>query len=179
MSLANQRSAALGTRLDRRQLLKRTLALGVGGASLALLGACGSSSKATSTVASVAKTPTTGAGSATSPTTGGGASPAAGGTHTVQMTDSLKFDPAELTVKVGDTVTWDNTSSMAHTTTCDPSKALKASDVVQPDGGDTWDSGTLNAGQTYSHTFKVAGEYQYVCLPHEAAGMIGKITVTS
>jgi plastocyanin len=175
----------LNATVTRRQFLTRSLALGVGGVGmLAALSACGSSSKATSTVAAVlAPTATSSTGGTTvSPTSmpSGSAvtSPSAGAGHTVQMTDALKFDPATLTVSVGDTVTWENTSSMAHTTTCDKTKASNPSDVIQPDGGDTWDSGLLNAGQSYSHTFKVAGDYQYVCLPHEVAGMIGKVTVS-
>ena len=169
-------AAIFQDRMTRRGLLKRSLALGLSVPALGiLLAACGSSaSKATSTSTGAGAASTTSTGGATGSATVGGAKGAA---HAVKMLDQLKFDPVDMTVKVGDTVTWTNTGSVPHTTTCDPSKALDKSHIKQPDGGDTWDSGLLNSGQTYSHTFKVAGDYQYVCLPHEAANMIGKITV--
>jgi plastocyanin len=164
--------------VTRRQLLKRSLALGLSvPVAGALLAACGSSDKkATNTVSSAGATTatTTTGGAASSPTTGGASGGAA---QTIDMKDDFKFDPASLTVKVGDTVTWKNVGAMPHTSTCDPSKAADKNHIKQPDGGDTWDSGMLNGGQSFSHTFKVAGDYQYICIPHESLGMIGTITV--
>jgi plastocyanin len=169
--------AMLTTRVSRRSLLRRSLALGLSlPAVSALLAACGGSDKATNTVSS-ADSVTKASGSSSPTGSGAAGSAVAGTTHTVEMLDQLKFDPAELTVKAGDTVTWKNTGSMPHTTTCDPSKALDKNHIKQPDGGDTWDSGILNGGQSYSHTFVVPGDYQYICIPHEAANMIGKVTV--
>jgi plastocyanin len=97
---------------------------------------------------------------------------------TVQLTDQLRFEPATLTVARGTTVTWRNTSSVPHTVTDDPSKAANASDAQLPSGAQPWDSGNLNAGQTFTHTFDVPGTYKYFCQPHEAAGMVATITVT-
>ena len=158
----------LEIRMTRRQALTRTLMLGLSAPIVTgLLSACGSDDKkATNTVASAAGTSTSG----TTPSAGGQA-------HEVDMNDTFKFSPDQLTVSVGDTVTWKNSGKMPHTSTCDPSKAANKSDVQQPDGGDTWDSGMLSGGQTYSHTFKVAGDYKYFCIPHESLGMIGTITV--
>jgi len=100
-----------------------------------------------------------------------------GGKHTVEATTDLVFDPAELTIKVGDTVTWVVAGSFPHTSTCDPAKASNPANAVLPEGAEPWDSGILQDGQEFSHTFDVAGEYMYFCKPHEAMGMLGKLTV--
>jgi plastocyanin len=96
----------------------------------------------------------------------------------VKMTDQYKFDPATLTIPKGTTVEWQVAGTQPHTVTDDPSKAMDKSHTVLPAGADPWDSGMLNPGQSFKHTFTVAGEYSYICIPHEAMGMIGKITVT-
>ncbi|MCL5279758.1 MAG: plastocyanin/azurin family copper-binding protein [Planctomycetes bacterium] len=31
--------------------------------------------------------------------------------------------------------------------------------------------------RVFQHTFEVPGTYVYFCLPHEAMGMVGKVTV--
>jgi plastocyanin len=107
---------------------------------------------------------------------GGGA--AGGQSYTVNMTDSLKFDPDNLTVPKGTTVTWKNTSSIAHTATDDPAKAQNKGDAVLPAGAKPWDSGNVDPGRSWSYTFDTLGQYTYFCIPHELAGMIGHITVT-
>jgi plastocyanin len=103
------------------------------------------------------------------------ASPA-GGT-VIEMTDDLRFDPEELTISVGDTVTWRNISSVDHTATDDPSKAQDPANAVLPDGAEPWDSGNIEPGAEWSYTFETPGEYTYFCIPHEAAGMVARITV--
>lgn len=99
-------------------------------------------------------------------------------THVVEMTDKLIFDPEELTLNVGDTVTWRTTGAVPHTSTCDPSLAANPEESVSlPEEAETWDSGLVNQGEEFSHTFEVPGEYTYFCIPHEAAGMVGYLTV--
>ncbi|MEX2556104.1 MAG: copper-containing nitrite reductase [Actinomycetota bacterium] len=61
------------------------------------------------------------------------------------------YDPAVIRVKAGTTVTWTNGDEVAHTVTAD-------------DG--SFDSGFLNAGQSWSHTFTEPGTYAYHCIPH-------------
>ncbi|HSJ36361.1 MAG TPA: cupredoxin family copper-binding protein, partial [Acidimicrobiia bacterium] len=56
-----------------------------------------------------------------------------------------------ITVKAGTTVTWTNQDNMMHT-------------VTAVDG--SFDSGFMDAGQTWSHTFDEPGEYEYFCSPH-------------
>jgi plastocyanin len=94
------------------------------------------------------------------------------------MTDANVFQPGTLTVARGATVTWVNTGTVPHTVTDDPSKAAKPTDAVLPSGAQPWDSGNVAGGATYSHTFDVAGQYTYFCIPHEALGMVARITVT-
>ena len=98
----------------------------------------------------------------------------------VKMLDMpLAFDPAHLTVKVGDTVTWQNTGNVIHHATSDPSAAMKADEVAMPNGAKPFDSGFLHPGESFSYTFTVPGTYKYVCVPHEMSGMVGEIIVTS
>jgi plastocyanin len=94
------------------------------------------------------------------------------------MTDANRFEPAELTVPKGSTVTWINKGQAVHTATDDPSKAINKSNAVLPIGAQPFDSGSVPAGASYSHTFDVPGEYTYFCIPHESLGMVGHITVT-
>lgn len=97
----------------------------------------------------------------------------------VEMTDALTFSPETVTIEVGDTVTWRNTSDFPHTATCDPSKANDPSNVQLPADADPWDSGSVGGGGEFSRTFDVPGQYDYVCLPHEGQGMLGTVVVTS
>ena len=97
---------------------------------------------------------------------------------TVNMTDDFKFDPAAITIAKGATVTWKGPGTQPHTVTFDPAKAMNKSHIVLPSGVAPFDSGILNPGQSYSHIFTVAGDYSYICIPHEAMGMIGTIKVS-
>jgi plastocyanin len=76
------------------------------------------------------------------------------------------FIPSEVTVNVGETVTWSNNDSAAHTVT-------SGTPTGGPDG--TFDSSLFMAGTTFSYTFDNAGEYNYFCMVHP--WMTGKIQV--
>jgi plastocyanin len=117
----------------------------------------------------------------TSTTQGGGTGSAASTTKqaSVSMTDANQFVPATLSVQRGATVVWTNTGQVPHTVTDDPSKAINQADAALPSGAQPWDSGLINGGQTYSHTFDVPGQYTYFCIPHESLGMVGRVTVSS
>lgn len=67
------------------------------------------------------------------------------------------FLPSEITVSVGDTVTWFNDSSVIHTVTSGNSDE-------GPDG--TFDSQIIIGGGNFSQTFQAAGQYQYFCSIH-------------
>lgn len=99
------------------------------------------------------------------------------GNAEVAMNNQLRFTPGTIRISAGETVTWRNTSDLPHTVTADPSKAMDPSNVSLPDGAETFDSGTLNPGDVFERTFTVPGTYRYVCLPHEAAGMVGTVIV--
>ena len=78
------------------------------------------------------------------------APPAAGAGHEVQITDSAFATPV-LTIRVGDTVTWNNVDDRPHT-------------VTGEDG--TFDSGTMDEGASFSFTFTAPGTYAYICAFH-------------
>ncbi|WP_404379530.1 plastocyanin/azurin family copper-binding protein [Caenispirillum salinarum] len=103
--------------------------------------------------------------------------PAVAAETVVEMTNRLNYTPETVAVSAGDTVRWNNTSDLVHTVTADPAKASDPAHVRLPDGAEPFDSGSVQAGGSYSHTFTVPGEYTYFCIPHEAAGMIGSIVV--
>jgi plastocyanin len=115
---------------------------------------------------------------------GGGGS--ARGDYDVGMT-AVAFDPVEITVSVGDTVVWANTSSRGHTVTAYDSGIPDDADFFASGGYDSTAAardafgselgGLIDSGDTWSHTFEVAGEYEYLCIPHEASGMIGTVVV--
>ncbi|MGH8272634.1 MAG: cupredoxin domain-containing protein [Gammaproteobacteria bacterium] len=98
-------------------------------------------------------------------------------TATVGMTNTLKFTPQTITVHVGDTVVWKNGSDLTHTVTDVPKLASKAGDATLPKGAKSFNSGYINPGKSYSHTFTVPGTYHYFCIPHEALGMTGVVIV--
>jgi plastocyanin len=95
----------------------------------------------------------------------------------VDMTDSLVFEPKEITVKVGDSVEWRNVGNIAHTVTTTPSKVADPERVSVPSGAKPWDSGLIGGDETFSRTFDEPGTYEYVCIPHEGADMVGTVVV--
>ena len=77
------------------------------------------------------------------------------------------YIPADISISVGDTVTWSNDDTAAHTVT----SGLPAEG---PDGN--FDSSLFMAGTTYEYTFDTAGEYPYFCMVHP--WMVGSVTVS-
>jgi plastocyanin len=70
------------------------------------------------------------------------------------------FSPPSLTVAVHTTITWNNNSAIAHTSTSDIGK---------------WDTGNIPAGSSSQTTFDSTGTYHYHCKYH--SGMLGVIIV--
>jgi plastocyanin len=85
-------------------------------------------------------------------------------TRSVSATQSLTFMPKRLTIHVGDTVTWTNTSTgIEHSVTSNTN---------------AWPSTILASnGSTFSFTFTKAGTFKYHCIFHVTQGMKGTIIV--
>ena len=106
--------------------------------------------------------------------------------YDVGMT-AVAYGPTELTVAVGDTVRWKNTSSRAHTVSAYGERIPEAATYFASGGYDSetaareaWTNdlgGALDSGDTYERTFEVAGRYEYFCVPHEQGGMVGTVVV--
>ncbi|MEO8265588.1 MAG: cupredoxin domain-containing protein [Ilumatobacteraceae bacterium] len=92
-------------------------------------------------------------------TPGPAPAPTAPATASIHLAGA-RFAPASATVAVGGTVTWTNDDGSKHTVTADNA---------------AFDSGTLNAGATFAHTFTAAGTYAYGCDFH--GNMRGTIIV--
>jgi plastocyanin len=101
----------------------------------------------------------------------------ANGGAVVDMNDQLAFEPKEIEVAAGEKVTWKNVGKIAHTVTADKSKAAEPGLVSIPAGTQEWDSGFVGEGESFSRTFRKAGTYRYICIPHEGAGMVGSVVV--
>ncbi len=102
----------------------------------------------------------------------------AAATVEVKMGDEpAVYEPAKVTIKVGDSVKWTNTGQTLHSVTLVPADAQNPSSVSEPKGAATFDSGFMPPGGTFSYTFTVPGTYKYFCVPHEKAGMVGEVVV--
>ncbi len=87
-----------------------------------------------------------------------------------------QFSPSEITIAVGDTVTWTVITSAGepHSVT---SGTLADSGKIFDSGVGTGDSPTLrDDGQSFQHTFNEPGEYLYYCSVHPVE-MTGKVLV--
>jgi plastocyanin len=94
----------------------------------------------------------------------------------VQM-EGMRFVPATLRIRAGETVYWENSSGEHHTVTADPAKAGDAANVLLPEGAQPFDSGRIAPGSSFQHTFHTPGRYIYFCQPHEEMGMVGEVIV--
>lgn len=118
---------------------------------------------------------------AASPAASPGATPDVSREVKVTMTLNLRFDPEEIVIKAGTTVTWINDSPMPHTATGDPDQnpvnKTHPEYIALPEGAEPWGSEVLQPGDTYSHVFTELGAYRYICIPHVLSGMRGRIRV--
>jgi plastocyanin len=87
------------------------------------------------------------------------------------------FDPMGLHVKPGQIVQWTNLDAgNSHTATAYDQANFNRPRRI-PNGATAWDSDYLLPGETYSVTLTLPGVYDYYCVPHEHAGMVGRIVV--
>ena len=90
----------------------------------------------------------------------------------------VAFDPIGLLVRPGQRVRWINDGNNVHTSTAyhpvNDHHPLRI-----PATASSWNSGYLvNAGDSFEVRLTVEGIYDYYCIPHEAAGMVGRIIVS-
>ena len=62
------------------------------------------------------------------------------------------FNPSTLTINVGESVSWINKDTMAHTVTSDTGTELNSTPISN--------------GRSYTHTFSTAGTFSYHCTIH-------------
>ena len=145
-----------------------------------LLAACGGEKKAANETTTAAPEQPAGAPAA-APEAGGGTN------HDVSMEldgSKYKFDPAELTIKPGDVVTFHNKSGGPHNVSfwadSVPAGAADKLKASMPDQMAPLEGPLLTEQDaTYKISFAGApkGDYKFYCLPHLALGMHGKLTV--
>jgi plastocyanin len=87
------------------------------------------------------------------------------------------YDPIGLHLQLGQTIRWTNHDpGSAHTATAyHPQNAKHPCRI--PKDAVPWHSDYLLPEQTFIVTLQVEGIYDYFCVPHEHAGMVGRIIV--
>ena len=78
---------------------------------------------------------------------------------------NLIFEPSEITIKAGDTVTFVNGELPPHNMIVKDHPELSHSDLA------------FMGGESFEVTFPESGEYEFQCDPHAGAGMKGVIHV--
>ena len=100
--------------------------------------------------------------------------PTVGSAATINVTvgpngNNLVFMPSSVTIHPGDQVKWTWGSSGHSTTSGSPG---------MPNG--IWDSGVINSGSTFTHTFNSVGTFPYYCTVHGGCcGMVGTVSVVT
>jgi plastocyanin len=87
------------------------------------------------------------------------------------------FDPVGVLVEPGQTLRWTNDDpGNSHTSTAyHPTRGGRALGI--PADAEPWDSDYLLPGESFELRLAAAGVYDYFCVPHEEAGMVGRIVV--
>jgi plastocyanin len=86
------------------------------------------------------------------------------------------FDPIGIYIRPGQTVRWVAAENVHTTTAYHPHNDHHSLRI--PEKAVPWNSGYLvNPGDRFEVTLTVEGVYDYYCIPHEMAGMVGRIIV--
>jgi plastocyanin len=106
---------------------------------------------------------------------------------TVEMTDGLAYEPKQVKVEAGTTLTFENVGSIGHTVTAYEDKIPDGASYFASGGYDSEQAakdaygneqgGNIPKGETYEVTLETTGTYEYYCIPHEMNGMVGTIKV--
>jgi plastocyanin len=87
------------------------------------------------------------------------------------------FNPIGLRIKPGQTIRWVNLDpGNSHTATAYHPKNFERPLRI-PEGAEPWTSDYLLPNESFSVTLKDEGVYDFFCVPHEHAGMVGRIIV--
>ncbi len=84
--------------------------------------------------------------------------------------EGIAFNPAVVTIQQGQSVRWTNFDIVPHTST--------SGNPGDSNAGSTWDSGFLQAGQSFSQQFNETGEFVYFCQVHPFMMRDARVTVT-
>ncbi|MDQ3881137.1 MAG: plastocyanin/azurin family copper-binding protein [Chloroflexota bacterium] len=95
-----------------------------------------------------------------------GASSAPVATDHVNLPKSYRFDPANITVSAGTTVTWTNNDDFSHSVR-----------LLDDDGASSGEPLVMEPGESVEFTFDHAGTFRYDCSFHPR-DMQGTVTVT-
>jgi plastocyanin len=86
------------------------------------------------------------------------------------------FDPIGIYIEPGQTARWFVAENVHTTTAYHPRNGNHSLRI--PEEAVPWNSGYLvNPGDHFDVTLKTEGVYDYYCMPHEEAGMVGRIIV--
>jgi copper-containing nitrite reductase len=97
---------------------------------------------------------------------------------TTIIIENFAYNPSQITVPVGTTVTWINRDTIGHTVTEGTPESPKLANERLFDSSHGTEGAnviTIPPGQSFSFTFSTPGQYDYYCIPHPY--MIGHITV--
>ena len=107
--------------------------------------------------------------------------------YDIGMSSSAFLPQDDFEPVVGEPVVWHNTGSRTHTVTAYESAIPDGASFFASGGFEStaaareaWlqgGGGGIGSGETFEVTFEVPGTYNYFCIPHEKAGMVGEFTV--
>lgn len=88
-------------------------------------------------------------------------------THTIDMTDSLVFDPDEMSIAPGDTVVWENVGTVGHSVTAYEDQIPEETEYFASGGFDGEQAArggypgraNIRGGENFGYTFEGEGEY--------------------
>jgi plastocyanin len=81
----------------------------------------------------------------------------------------IAFDPPEITINMGESVTWTNMDIVPHTAT--------SGSPGDGDFGSVFRSAQLSRGETFTHMFDGPGEFVYFCEVHPGVMRDAKVIV--